>query len=60
MDGNHPKNTDPRPKRRKDKDNPYEIITVGINTASPHYYLSFTDGGQVKRCVEIDLSLIHI
>ncbi len=57
MDGNHPKNTDPRPKRRKDKDNPYEIITVGINTASPRYYLSFIDGGRVKRCVEIDKAL---
>lgn len=57
MDGSHPKNADPRPKRRKDKDNPYEIITVGINTASPRYYLSFTDGSQVKRCVEIDKAL---
>jgi len=57
MDGNHPKNADTRPKRRKDKDNPYEIITVGINTANPHYYLSFMDGGRVKRCVEIDKAL---
>ncbi len=57
MDGNHPKNADPRPKRRKDKDNPYEIITVGINTASPRYYLSFIDGGRVKRCVEINKAL---
>lgn len=33
MDGNHPKNNiDPRPKRRRDKDNPYEIFTVGIET----------------------------
>lgn len=30
MDGNHPKNINPRPKRRKDKDNPYEIFTIGI------------------------------
>ena len=43
MDGNHPKNKDPRPRRRKDKDNPYTIFTVGINTDTPNYYLSFTD-----------------
>jgi len=60
MDGNHPKNADPRPKRRKDKDNPYEIITVGINTASPRNYLSFTDGSRVKRCVEIDKTLFDV
>lgn len=57
MDGNHPKNIDPRPKRRKDKYNPYEIFTVGIDTAQPHYYLSFTDGSHIKRCMEIDKAL---
>ena len=34
MDSNYHKNADTRPKRRKDKDNPYELITVGINTQS--------------------------
>lgn len=38
MDGQHPNKHDLRPKRRKDKDNPYEIFTVGIGTDSPHYY----------------------
>lgn len=57
MDGNHPKNIDTRPKRRKDKGNPYEIFTSGINTTSPHYYLSFVDGSGVKRCMEIDKAL---
>ena len=57
MDGNHPKNIDPRPKRRKDKDNPYMIFTTGIHTATPRYYLSFVDSGNVKRCVEIDKPL---
>ena len=32
MDGSHPKNIDPRPKRRRDEENPYEIYTTGINT----------------------------
>ena len=54
MDGKHPKNIDSRPKRRKDKDNPYTIFTTDINTATPHYYLSFVDRGMVERCVEID------
>ena len=57
MDGKHPKNADPRPKRRKAQDNPYEIFSVGINTAYPHYYLSFADSSGVKRCMEIDKAL---
>ncbi len=59
MNGNHPNNIDPRPKRRKDKYNPYEIFTVGIDTAQPHYYLSFTDGSHIRRCVEIDKALFE-
>lgn len=57
MDGNHPKNADFRPKRRKDKNNPYEIFTVGVNTACPRYYLSFVDSNGVKQCIEIDKAL---
>ena len=57
MDGNHPKNIDPRPKRRKDKDNPYTIFTTDANTATPHYYLVFTDGSGAKQRVEIDEAL---
>ena len=60
MDGKHPKNADPRPKRRRDKDNPYMIFTTGINTATPHYYLSFEDSGGVERCVEIDKPLFDV
>lgn len=53
MDGCHPKNIDPRPKRRKDQDNPYEIFTTGIESAEPHYFLSFTDSEGMGRCIEI-------
>ena len=60
MDGNHPKNIDPRPKRRKDKDNPYEIFTTGIDTACPHFYLSFQDSNGTKRCMEIDKALFDV
>ena len=54
MDGNHPKNKDPRPKRTKDKDNPYTIFTVGLNTEHPRYYLQFTDGQH--RCHSLEIS----
>ena len=57
MDVNHPKNLDPRPKRRKDRDNPYEIFTTGINTACPHFYLSFKDSNGIEQCIEIDKAL---
>ena len=60
MDGNHPKNIDPRPKRRKDKDNPYEVFTTGIDTAQPHYYLSFEDSSGLKQCVEIEKALFDV
>lgn len=60
MDGSHPQNIDPRPKRRRDKYNPYEIFTVGANTTHPHYYLSFTDGSHVKRCVEISKAIFEV
>ena len=54
MADSHPKNLDPRPKRRRDEDSPYEIYTAGINTAHPRFYLFFKDGGGVKRWMEID------
>ena len=57
MGGNHPNNTDPRPKRRKDKDNPYEIFTTGLGTAQPHYFLAFVDSTGAEQCVEIDKAL---
>lgn len=57
MGGNHPNNIDPRPKRRKDKDNPYEIFTTGLGTAQPHYFLAFVDSTGAEQCVEIDKTL---
>ena len=54
MADSHPKNLDPRPKRRRDEENPYEIYTAGINTAHLRYFLAFTDGRKVKRWMEIE------
>lgn len=53
MDVYRPKK-DPRPCRRKDKYNPYEIFSVGIDTDTPHFYVSFKDGQGVQICMEID------
>lgn len=41
MDGQHLNIFDKRPKRRKDKDNPYELFTVGIGTPEPLYFIRF-------------------
>ena len=55
--GEHPNHIDPRPKRRKDQANPYHIFTVGIESADPHFYLSFIDSQGVKICMEINREL---
>ena len=60
MDGKHPKNTDPRPKRRRDKDNPYELFTTGLSTAQPRYYLAFVDSAGIEQCMEIDKALFDV
>ena len=43
MDKYDPKNIDPRPRRRRDKDNPYRLFTVGMDTDSPLFYVEFMD-----------------
>ena len=60
MDGNHPKNADPRPKRRKNKDNPYELFTTGLGTDQPRYYLAFVDSTGTEQCIEIDKALFDV
>lgn len=59
MDEKRPKNIDPRPKRRRDKDNPYEIYTVGVYTDNPRYYISFTDSMGVHHELEIEKILFE-
>lgn len=60
MAHDHLKNSDPRPKRRRDKDNPYEIFTVGIETDHPHYYIRFMDSLGVEQCMEIEKNLFEL
>lgn len=57
MADGHLKNMDPRPKRRRERDNPYELFTRGLETDHPRYYLSFRDSSGVKRMLEIDQTL---
>lgn len=44
---------DRQPKRRKDKYNPYEIFSVGINTDNPAFYIRFKDSNGIMICTEI-------
>ena len=60
MDGYYPNNIDPRPKRRRDKNNPYELFTVGIHTDTPHFYLRFRDSASVEHCMEIGRELFMV
>ena len=60
MDGNYPKNADPRPKRRRDKDNPYELFTTSLGTDQPRYYLAFVDSTGIEQCMEIDKTLFDV
>ena len=54
MDNSYPEKADPRPKRRKNKDNPYTIYSVGLDTDHPRYFVEFDDGEGVHQCVELD------
>ena len=53
MDNNYPINADPRPKRRKDKDNPY-TISIGKDNDHPQYFVEFNDGEGIHHCVEVN------
>ena len=60
MDAQHPNFFDKRPKRRKAKDNPYELFTVGFGTPEPLYFIRFKDGQQIEHCMEIQKSLFDL
>lgn len=49
-----PNQYDKRPKRRKDKDNPYELFSVGNGTPSARYFIRFTDGQGTEHSMEIE------
>lgn len=57
MDDIRPVNADKRPKRRHDKDNPYWIYSIGLDSDEPHYFVTFMDNQKVKHCMEIDKKL---
>lgn len=60
MDNNYPENADPRPKRRKDKENPYTIYSIGGETDHPKYFTRFTDGAGIDHCQEISKELFDL
>ena len=57
MNIKYPDNIDTIPKRRRDKDNPYKIFSVGIDTDHPRFFVSFADGTGEEKCLEIDSTL---
>lgn len=61
MDGKHPDNIDPRPKRRRDPSNPYTIFSTGADSDDrvSHYYISFRDGQGKYHCLEISEELFQ-
>lgn len=59
MDGQHPNQYDKRPKWRRDKDNPYELFTVGIETPEPLYFIRFKDGEGNEHTLEIGKDLFE-
>ena len=52
-----PENRDPAPKRRKARDNPYEIFTVGVQTSHPRFFVHFIDSVGELQCLEISRSI---
>ena len=60
MEKGHSRNIDPRPKRRKDKDNPYRLFTVGAASSEPHYFIEFKDGSGTEHCLEIEKPLFEL
>ncbi len=59
MDKKYPQKVDPRPKRRRDKDNPYRIYSIGIDTDNPQYFVEFNDVNEVSHTIEIEESLFN-
>lgn len=53
---NHPdmQNIDPSPKRRKLRDNPYTLFTVGLKNGEPHFYVSFKAANGNNVCLEVE------
>ena len=60
MEKGHSRSIDPRPKRRKDKDNPYRLFTAGAATSEPHYFIQFKDGAGIEHCLEIEKPLYDL
>lgn len=57
MNNNHSSDSDPRPQRYKDKDNPYTIYSIGKDTDHPKYFVEIDDGEGIHHCLEITKEL---
>ena len=59
MADSHPKNLDPRPKRRRDEENPYEIYTAGINKFSIAFSIDLLTGEIVHPSISAICSYVN-
>lgn len=60
MDKRYPNNADPRPKRRRDKYNPYTIYSLGAETNESHFYVTFVATTGEKVCTEISKEIFDL
>ena len=60
MDAATKNSIDLRPKRRKSKDNPYTIYSIGIESDSPRFYVSFCDGQGIEHTEEISREMFAL
>lgn len=60
MDAATKNSIDPRPKRRKSKDNPYTIYSIGIESDAPRFYVSFRDGQGIDHTEEISREMFAL
>lgn len=51
---------DSQPSRRKDKNNPYRLFNIGIDTDDTHYFVSFKDAHGADICVEINKEIYKL
>lgn len=53
-------NSDPRPKRRRDMDNPYTIFTQGSRNEGPYFFIAFRDARGEDVCLDVGQSMYEL
>ena len=56
----HAENKATRPKRRRKRDNPYQIFVIGAGTPEARHYARFKDGEGKEHCLEIEKEIYDL